>query len=61
MDLRGAGGEGFGETSPGVWGAAHGVAAGESPFPGKSRTPLQRQPLSRPALIPPTADGLKSL
>jgi hypothetical protein len=35
MDLPGAGGEGLGETSPGERGAAHGVAAGESPFPGQ--------------------------
>ena len=32
-DLRGAVGEGFGETSPVEWGAAHAVAAGESLFP----------------------------
>jgi Uncharacterized alpha/beta hydrolase domain (DUF2235) len=33
-DLRGAVGEGFGETSPVEWVAAHAVAAGESLFPG---------------------------
>ena len=36
MDPRGAGGEGFGETSPVERGAPNSVGAGESPVPGMS-------------------------
>jgi hypothetical protein len=36
MDPSGAGGEGFGETSPVERGASNSVVAGESPVPGMS-------------------------